>query len=208
MDRQSPPLSALKKQPTQPRAKRTVERIITATGELLLAQGLDALTTNRVADQANVNIATLYQYFPNKQALLSALVQRYLNDLTRGLNDMLDGLGDISVEESTRLWASLGIQSFRQSGGILAELLKSQHMITTLPEGRDFERRLMEAMHRFLIKQRERLEVENLDRAIYVAFSACSAILTKHLLEPVPYYTDTEIVEEVVILMTRYFYRR
>ena len=185
-----------------------MERIITATGELLLAQGLDALTTNRVADQANVNIATLYQYFPNKQALLSALVQRYLNDLTRGLNDMLDGLGDISVEESTRLWASLGIQSFRQSGGILAELLKSQHMITTLPEGRDFERRLMEAMHRFLIKQRERLEVENLDRAIYVAFSACSAILTKHLLEPVPYYTDTEIVEEVVILMTRYFYRR
>lgn len=208
MSDQTPLLSALKKQPTQPRALRTVERIIAATGELVLAQGLDALTTNKVAEQANVNIATLYQYFANKQALLSALVQSYLNDLTRGLNDMLDALGDTSVEESTRLWASLGIQYFRQSGGIMAELLKSQHMITTLPEGRDFERRLMEAMHRFLIQQRARLDVENLDRAIYVAFNACSAILTKHLLEPVPFYTDTEIVEEVTTLMTRYFYRR
>ena len=117
MDRQNLPLSALKKQPSQPRALRTVERIIAATDELVLTQGLDALTTNKVAEQANVNIATLYQYFPNKQALLSAVVQRYLNDLTRGLNDMLDGLGDTSVEESTRLWASLGIQYFRQRGG-------------------------------------------------------------------------------------------
>ncbi|KZX70826.1 hypothetical protein A3724_09640 [Alcanivorax sp. HI0033] len=206
MDRQNLPLSALKKQPSQPRALRTVERIIAATDELVLTQGLDALTTNKVAEQANVNIATLYQYFPNKQALLSAVVQRYLNDLTRGLNDMLDGLGDTSVEESTRLWASLGIQHFRQRGGILPELLKSQHMITNLPEGRDVERRLMEAMHRFLIKQRQRLQVKDLDRAIYIAFNACSAILTKHLLEPVPFYTDAEIVEEVTLLMTRYFY--
>lgn len=159
MSDQTPLLSALKKQPTQPRALRTVERIIAATGELVLAQGLDAL-------------------------------------------------GDTSVEESTRLWASLGIQHFRQSGGIMAELLKSQHMITTLPEGRDFERRLMEAMHRFLARQRDRLDVENLDRAIYIAFNACSAILTRHLLEPAPFYTDTEVVEEVTTLMTRYFYRR
>jgi len=87
-----------------------VERIITATGELVLEQGLDALTTNRVAEQANVNIATLYQYFPHKQALLSALVQTHMHDLTRKLHALLDGLGDASVAESTRLWATLGIQ--------------------------------------------------------------------------------------------------
>ncbi|ERP91503.1 MAG: TetR/AcrR family transcriptional regulator [Pseudomonadales bacterium] len=202
-----PHLSALKKQPTQPRAIRTVERIIAATGELVKEQGLEALTTNKVADQANVNIATLYQYFPHKQALLSALMQSYLNDLTRVLNDLLDGLGDISIEESTRLWATLGIQSFRQSGGVLTELLRSQHTLTALPEGKEFERRLMEAMHRFLIKQRQRLQVDNLDRAIYTAFHACTAILSQHLLEPVPYYTDEEMVDEVATLMSRYFYQ-
>ena len=199
-------LTALKKTPRQPRARRTVERIIAATGELLLSQGLDALTTNRVAEQANVNIATLYQYFPHKQALLSALVQTHMHDLTRNLNILLDGLGEVSVAESTRLWATLGIQYFRQNDNLLGMLIQSQHALTTLPEGKEFERRLLDAMHRFLSRQRDRLQVEDLDRAIYVALHACTAILSRHLLEPVPYYHDEEIVEEVVTLMTRYFY--
>lgn len=206
MDSDSLPFSALSKQPRQPRARKTVQRIIAATGELMLESGLDSVTTNKVAERANCNIATLYQYFPNKQALLSALIQTYLNDMTRVLNDMLEQLGEASIADSTRLWASLGIQYFRQNGGIMTELLKSQSMLTTLPEGRDFERRLMEAMHRFLSKQRSKLVVDDLDRAIYITFTACTAILSKHLLESVPYYTDEEIVEEVVKLMTRYFY--
>ncbi len=200
-----PHLTSLKKQPAQPRARRTVERIIAATGELILSQGMEALTTNRVAEQANVNIATLYQYFPHKQALLSALVQTHMHDLTRTLNTMLEGLGDVSVAESTRLWATLGIQYFRQNDNLLSMLIQSQHALTALPEGKEFERRLLEAMHRFLARQRDRLRVENLDRAIYVALHACTAILSRHLLEPVPYYRDEEIVEEVVTLMTRYF---
>ena len=182
-----------------------MERIIAATGELILSQGMEALTTNRVAEQANVNIATLYQYFPHKQALLSALVQTHMHDLTRTLNTMLEGLGDVSVAESTRLWATLGIQYFRQNDNLLSMLIQSQHALTALPEGKEFERRLLEAMHRFLSRQRDRLRVENLDRAIYVALHACTAILSRHLLEPVPYYRDEEIVDEVVILMTRYF---
>ncbi|MQX52583.1 TetR/AcrR family transcriptional regulator [Alcanivorax sediminis] len=201
-------LSSLKKQPSQPRARRTVERIIAATGELILAHGLDALTTNRVAEQANVNIATLYQYFPHKQALLSALLQTHMHDLTRHLNALLEGLGEASVADSTRLWATLGIQYFRQNDSLLGMLIQSQHALSALPEGKEFERRLLEAMHRFLSRQRDRLQVEDLDRAIYVALHACTAILSRHLLEPVPYYRDEEIVEEVVTLMTRYFYRQ
>ncbi|NPU90278.1 MAG: TetR/AcrR family transcriptional regulator [Gammaproteobacteria bacterium] len=198
--------SGLKKTPTQPRARRTVERIIAATAALIEEQGLDALTTNRVAERANVNIASLYQYFPNKQALLSALLQQYWQDLARVLNDLLDQLGDVSVDESTRLWAQLGIQHFRNQGGVLVELLRHPSQLAALPEGREFEHRLMEAMRRFLTRQRDRLNVPDLDRAIYVAFQACAAILSRHLLEPMPYYRDEEIVEELARLMRGYFY--
>jgi len=200
-------LNALSKQPRQPRARRTVQRIIAATAELIEARGLDALTTNRVAEQANVNIATLYQYFPNKQALLSALIQSNLNELTRVLNDMLDQLGDASIADSTRLWATLALQYYRQSGGVMPELLRGQYLLSNLPEGREFERRLMEAMHRFLSRQRDKLQVSDLERSIYITFTACSALLSRHLLDPVPYYKDEEIVEELVLLMTRYFYK-
>ena len=206
LNKSSPNPSGLKKTPTQPRARRTVERIVAATAELIEEQGLDALTTNKVAERANVNIASLYQYFPNKQALLSALLQQYWQDLARVLNDLLDQLGDVSVDESTRLWAQLGIQHFRNQGGVLVELLRHPSQLAALPEGREFEHRLMEAMRRFLTRQRDRLNVPDLDRAIYVAFQACAAILSRHLLEPMPYYRDDEIVEELARLMRGYFY--
>lgn len=200
--------TGLKREPRQTRARQTVQRIIDATAALVLELGVDHITTNKVAERANVNIASLYQYFPNKQALLSALLQHFWNDLTRQLNDLLDALGDVSVEESTRLWARIGIAKFRESDGLLAELLANQALMATLPEGREFESRLMEAMRRFLLKQRDRLQVPDLDRAIYVAFTSCTAVLTKHLLEPIPYYKDEEVVEELSRMMGRYFYLR
>ena len=198
--------AGLKKAPRQPRARQTVQRIIDATAAIVVEQGLDAITTNKVAERANVNIASLYQYFPNKQALLGALLQTFWNDLTRTLDNQLENLGTVSVEASTRLWAVSAIRNFRDNGGVLAELMRNQSQISALPEGREFEHHLMESMRRFLLRQRDRLRVNDLDRAVYVAFTACTAVLTKHLLEPVPYYTDAEIVEELVQLMTGYFY--
>ncbi|MCH8541947.1 MAG: TetR/AcrR family transcriptional regulator [Alcanivorax sp.] len=198
--------ASLRKVPRQPRAVRTVERIISATGTLLQRDGLAQITTNRVAEEANVNIASLYQYFPDKQALLSALLQRYRLDLARVLNDMLDSLGEASVEDSTRLWAQAAIGHYRQHSGLLGELLKHQNMLADLPEARDFEHHLMEAMRRFLMRQRSRLQVSDLDRAIFVIFHACTAILARHVMDPAPYYSDEDVVEELTCLIARYLY--
>ena len=55
----------------------TVEAISEATIQVLLAVGLDRLTTTRVAERAGVSVGTLYQYYPNKQALLYAGRERW-----------------------------------------------------------------------------------------------------------------------------------
>ncbi|MET0497350.1 MAG: TetR/AcrR family transcriptional regulator [Steroidobacteraceae bacterium] len=65
-----------RKQPLQPRAQKTVEAVIEATARILETQGHDGFTTNAVAERAGVSIGTLYQYFPNKEALLGALIAR------------------------------------------------------------------------------------------------------------------------------------
>lgn len=59
--------------PRQQRARAAVNRILRATGELLDDAGYDALTTTAVAERADVNIATLYRYFPDKFALIEGL---------------------------------------------------------------------------------------------------------------------------------------
>jgi AcrR family transcriptional regulator len=73
--RKSPDLG-LRRTPSQARARVTFERILDTTAHLLEDLGTDAISTNLVARAAGVNVATLYQYFPNKQALLLALFQR------------------------------------------------------------------------------------------------------------------------------------
>ncbi|MBT9387057.1 TetR/AcrR family transcriptional regulator [Pseudooceanicola sp. CBS1P-1] len=74
----SPPPSP-RKEPVQRRSRASVEAIHEATIQVLLAQGSESLTTTRVAERAGVSVGTLYQYFPNKQALLYAALGRHLS---------------------------------------------------------------------------------------------------------------------------------
>src|SRR5262249_8923170 len=71
-----PKLSA-RKMPRQSRSRETVEAILTATADILVRRGYAALTTNRIAERAGVNIASLYQYFPGKEAIVAELRRRH-----------------------------------------------------------------------------------------------------------------------------------
>jgi AcrR family transcriptional regulator len=68
-----------RKTPVQARATVTVEAICEATVQVLLTHGADRLTTTRVADRAGVSVGTLYQYYPNKQALLFAVMEDHMD---------------------------------------------------------------------------------------------------------------------------------
>src|SRR3954469_21497877 len=70
-----------RKKPRQQRATVTVDTIFEATIQVLLAHGFDKASTIRIAERAGVSVGTLYQYFPNKRALLAALVHRHVSDV-------------------------------------------------------------------------------------------------------------------------------
>ncbi|MEQ9225711.1 MAG: TetR/AcrR family transcriptional regulator [Parvibaculum sp.] len=67
-----------RKAPKQARARATVEAIVEAAARILIEEGIEAFTTNRVAARAGASVGSLYQYFPNKQALVRALMEREL----------------------------------------------------------------------------------------------------------------------------------
>ena len=67
-----------RKTPRQARALVTLDAIFEATLQVLIAEGPQRLTTTRVAQRAGVSVGTMYQYFPQKQALIYALNERYL----------------------------------------------------------------------------------------------------------------------------------
>ena len=72
---------APRKQPRQSRAQATVEAMLDAAAHILVEAGYEGFNTNKVAEQAGVSIGSLYQYFPNKAALLAALRHRHARQM-------------------------------------------------------------------------------------------------------------------------------
>jgi len=70
-----------RKTPIQARSTVTVEAISEAAIQVLLTHGTERLTTTRVADRAGVSVGTLYQYYPNKQSLLFAVLENHFNNV-------------------------------------------------------------------------------------------------------------------------------
>jgi AcrR family transcriptional regulator len=70
-----------RKKPQQRRSRVTIDTIFEATIQVLLANGLDKITTIQIAERAGVSIGTLYQYFPNKRALMAAVVKRHVAEV-------------------------------------------------------------------------------------------------------------------------------
>lgn len=65
-----------RKTPGQPRSAHMVETIVEAAARILETRGLDGFNTNAVAERAGISVGSLYQYFPNKDALVAALSAR------------------------------------------------------------------------------------------------------------------------------------
>lgn len=83
--------AAMRKAPRQARSRATVEVIVTAGARVLDCRGWAGFTTNEVASVAGVSIGSLYQYFPNKLALVDAIRRRHFDDVLAVLRRACDG---------------------------------------------------------------------------------------------------------------------
>lgn len=72
------PTVTLRKHPVQERSAATFEALVEAAIQVLVRQGYRRFTTARVAEVAGVSVGSLYQYFPNKQALVRELIRRHV----------------------------------------------------------------------------------------------------------------------------------
>ncbi|WP_236541566.1 TetR/AcrR family transcriptional regulator [Spiractinospora alimapuensis] len=86
-------MSAPRKRPRQQRSRETVEWILEAAEQLFVRDGYLGVTTNRVAERAGVSIGSLYQYFPNKDALLLELADRHATAMVTALRETIRAAG-------------------------------------------------------------------------------------------------------------------
>ena len=80
-----------RRKPTQARARATMDMIFEATARIIERDGIAALNTNRIAERAGISIGSLYEYFPNKDAILIAMARQRLAEDERLVRQALTG---------------------------------------------------------------------------------------------------------------------
>jgi AcrR family transcriptional regulator len=94
-------IDSTRKNPKQARSKHTVDTIIDATARILGKEGSTRLTTNYLASKSGFSIGTIYQYFPNRESILLALIARQRAAVQRRVEAIV--LADGSLEDKVRL---------------------------------------------------------------------------------------------------------
>lgn len=93
---------AKRRTPQQARSRQTVETILQGVVKLLKRDGVDAITTNRIAEIAGVSVGSVYQYFPDKRAIFLALHDRHAEEMGRLIDAMVIAHADAPLEELLR----------------------------------------------------------------------------------------------------------
>lgn len=104
-----------RKQPKQERAAETRQRILDAAAHIFAEHGYAAGTTNRIAERAGVSIGSLYQYFPNKDAVLRALMDAHVDAGARLLGERLSTGLPPQLDAALRLFVRATIDNHRDN---------------------------------------------------------------------------------------------
>jgi AcrR family transcriptional regulator len=108
----------MKKIPKQDRSRITVEAIIEAAARIIEKGGLAALSTNRVAELAGVSVGSLYQYFPNKEALVEEVRERFGLRFQASMLELLGRLPGLGLREAIRAWVTMLVDLHAESPGV------------------------------------------------------------------------------------------
>ncbi|MFE9683199.1 TetR/AcrR family transcriptional regulator [Streptomyces sp. NPDC006285] len=130
-----------RRKPRQVRAELTRERILAAAAHVFVEFGYAAGTTNRIAERARISIGSLYQYFPNKDAILAELLVRHIDRGTWTQADQLD-LSPGTLEAMVRALVRDAIDNHRDDPQLLRIMFEeaplSQELLDTIDRhGRD-----------------------------------------------------------------------
>ena len=127
----------VKKKPRQARAKATVDAIVEATGEVFARSGFKKTTTAGVAERAGVSVGSLYQYFPDKQALIGAFFERRLAEDFELMERIAARAADASPVTLLRIVTEEMVALYRRDRALYVSVAEILPLAEQTPELRD-----------------------------------------------------------------------
>ncbi|HWJ70611.1 MAG TPA: TetR/AcrR family transcriptional regulator [Sphingobium sp.] len=150
--------------------------MVEATARILVRDGFDQASTNRIAEEAGVSIGSLYQYFPSKEALVAAVIERHNDDLMRVVREAMAQARGEPLEIGIEKLVAAAIAAHRIDPA-LHRVLAEQTPRTGELEGIEFFNREANSLFRaYLDDHRDALESLDLDMAAFVCVTSIEAL--------------------------------
>jgi AcrR family transcriptional regulator len=194
----------VRKLPKQARAQATVEAILTATEEVLVEVGYDRATTNAIARRAGVSIGSLYQYYPNKESLVTALCERHMTEIMGLLVGEIAALRGRPLESAIHDLVVTLLRMHAMAPQLHRVFIEQMPRIAGFERITQLDRVLIDLIRSELERRDERLRPKNLDLAVFILVHSVQAITHAAVLERPDALFDAELAEETTALVLRY----
>ena len=195
--------------PKQARARALVDAVLEATAQILREGGPEAANTNRIAERAGVSIGSLYQYFPNKTALFTALSERHVAKLELRIAELLADFAAYPADDLI----DFGVESFFEVVRVDAPLHAALQRVSLwgMASGvlNDFRIRTETALAALIAARQDEFEVaiEDPERTARVSVRALAGIVDASIMEDPASAHDPALVEETKRLIGARFGR-
>jgi AcrR family transcriptional regulator len=180
-----------------------VERIIAGAREVLLQDGYDAFSTNRIAERAGISPGSLYQYFPNKDAIIDAVVERYADDLAEqvaaALGDRLGAVGPRMIRDTAEALLTALEQDVSLLRVSMEELPAARHRDRLLA----LERRVRELCVAYLSARPDLLRSPDHATSAWLLVLTAETLTVRYVLDAPDIPRDV-FLDEVTTLCQRY----
>ena len=191
-----------RRKPRQVRAELTRERILTAAAHVFAEHGYAAGTTNRIAERARISIGSLYQYFPNKDAILAELLLQHIDRGTWTGADELD-LSPGTLEATVRAFIRDAIDHHRDDPQLLRVMIEEAPVSQELLDTLDRHAKLREAQIRDIIVRHPDIHVGDPDVAAEIILFTVEMNTHKFMAAPRTIPVET-FENELVAMVTGY----
>ena len=205
------PLTNPRKHASQERSRATVDALIEATRRLLVREGFDKASTNRIAREAGVSVGSLYQYYPGKEALVAAVIDRHNRELMQVVRAALAEVAALPVEKAMRKLVAVAIDAHRIDPRLHRVLAEQIPRTGRLEKVATFNREYYALVKDYLANHRDEMRAVDLDLAAFVCVTSIEALTHTAVLHRPDVLSDDAVetlVDEAARLVIRYLRER
>ncbi len=196
--------TAPRKKPRQERSQATVDAILDATARVLCTIGYDRASTNRIALAAGVSVGSLYQYFPSKEALVAALVERHVEQMTSLVKRKLAECAAAPIPESVAHMIQGMFDAHAVDPRLHKVLIEQVPRVGRLEKLMGVEREVEAMVAAFLEARRDEIRRERVETAAFVLVSVVEAVTHAAVLAELPPARTAHVAEELTDMVLRY----